>query len=90
MKQVKLNITGRVHGVFFREFVKKTARILALAGYVRNLPDRSVEVLAEGPEDELKKLIAECRKGPLLAHVENIDIEYGKPEKEFDNFYIRP
>ena len=90
MKQVKLNIQGRVQGVFFREYIKKAGRRLQLFGYVRNLPDGSVEVMAEGPEEDLKKLVGECRKGPLLAHIKNIDIEYGEPKKEYDNFYVRP
>ena len=90
MKQAHLIVKGKVHGVFFREFTMKAARKLGLVGFVRNLPDGTVEVVAEGEEEDLKKLIAECRKGPLMAHVEDIEIEYGKPEKEFDNFYIMP
>lgn len=90
MKQVHLIIKGRVQGVFYREFTMRTARKLGLIGFVRNLPDETVEVVAEGDEEDLKKLIAECRKGPLMAHVKDIKIEYGKAEKEFDNFYIRP
>ncbi len=90
VKQVHLIIKGKVQGVFYREFAMKAARKLRLKGFVRNLPDETVEVVAEGQEEDLKKLIAECRKGPLMAHVKDIEIEYGKPEKEFDNFYIRP
>lgn len=90
MKQAKLVISGRVQGVFFREFIKKSARRLKLTGFVRNLPDGNIEVMAEGSEEELNKFIAECRKGPLLAHVENIDVDYAEPEGEFDNFYVRP
>ena len=90
MKQVKLNIQGKVQMVFFREFTKKAGRKLGLKGYVRNLNDGSVEVVAEGEEKQLNELIAECRKGPLMAHVKNIDIEWAEPESEFDNFYIRP
>ena len=90
MKQVHLIIKGKVQGIFFREFTMKAARKLGLIGFVRNLSDGTVEIVAEGEEEDLKKLIAECRKGPLMAHVEDIEIGYGKPEKEFDNFYIRP
>lgn len=90
MKQIRLIIKGRVQGVFYREFTMKAARKLGLTGFVRNLSDGTVEVVAEGEEQDLKRLISECKKGPLLAHVENIDVKYGKPEEEFDNFYIRP
>ena len=90
MKQARINIQGKVQAVFFREFINKAARKLGLNGYVRNLGDGSVEVVAEGKEKELNILIAECKKGPLMAHVENIDVEFGEPESEFDNFYIRP
>jgi len=90
VKQIRLIIKGRVQGVFYREFTMKAARKLGLTGFVRNLSDGTVEVVAEGEEQDLKRLISECKKGPLLAHVENIDVKYGKPEEEFDNFYIRP
>ena len=90
MKQLKLNIQGKVQGVLFREFTNRIARKLGLKGYVRNLRDGSVEVVAEGEEKELNFLIAECKKGPFMAHVENIDIDWREPESEFDNFYVRP
>lgn len=90
MKQARINIQGKVQGVFFREFINKAARKFGLKGYVKNMRDNSVDVVAEGDEESINSLIAECRKGPLMAHVENIDVEYGKPENEFDNFYIRP
>ena len=90
MKQAKINIQGKVQGVFFREFVKKAARKLNLKGYVRNMRDDSVDVVAEGDEESLNQLIAECKKGPLMAHVKNVEVEFGKPEDEFDNFYVRP
>ena len=90
MKLARINIQGKVQGVFFREFIKKAARKLGLKGYVKNLRDGSVGVVAEGNEEALNNLIAECNKGPLMAHIKNIEVEYGEPEGEFDNFYIRP
>ena len=76
MKQVRLKIHGRVQGVFFRHSVKERAEELALVGWVRNADDNTVEVLAEGDEAALKKLLEWCRVGPPLAEVERVEEEW--------------
>ncbi len=89
MKRIHLIISGRVQGIFFRHNTNKVANKLGLTGFVRNLPDGNVEVIAEGDEEKLKELIAFCKKGPEGAYVEDIKIEYGKPKKEFSAFSIK-
>lgn len=89
MKRVHLMISGRVQGVFFRHNTHIEANRLGLKGFVRNLPDRNVEVIAEGPEDKIKQLIAFCRKGPAGAEVADVKLSYETPKSEFKGFSVR-
>lgn len=67
-------VRGRVQGVGFRQFVAARARALRLAGFVRNLPDGSVEVAAEGPKSAVRRLEEICREGPALSRVDSLDV----------------
>ena len=70
-------VHGRVQGVYFRMFVQSQARILGLAGYVRNLAGgRSVEVQAEGEKERLEDLLSLLHVGPEGAVVERVDVEW--------------
>ncbi len=88
-KQVHLNISGFVQGVFFRASTQNIARKLQVSGYVRNLSDESVEIVAEGEEAFLNRLIEWCRKGPPGARVNNVSVSWKDAEKRFDGFNIR-
>lgn len=70
---VRLRIRGRVQGVWYRGWMVDEARILGLAGWVRNRRDGSVEALIVGPEPALREMIAKCRQGPRSARVEDIE-----------------
>jgi len=70
----RLVITGRVQGVGYRNWTIGTARSLGITGWVRNLNDRGVEILASGEEESLAALVEACRSGPRLARVEHIDV----------------
>ena len=72
--------------VMFRDFVARKAGHLALVGYVRNLQNGSVEVVAQGYRDALEKLIEYLHKGPFLAKVARVDVEWRNPTKHFDSF----
>ncbi len=89
MIRAKITIKGTVQGVGFRYSVRREAQSLEIKGHARNNPDGSVEVLAEGPEKSIEKLIEFCRKGPSFARVESIDIEYEQPENSFAEFRIQ-
>ncbi|MBU0471714.1 MAG: acylphosphatase [Nanoarchaeota archaeon] len=89
MQRVHIIVNGHVQGVFFRHYTKKTAVSLGLKGYAKNKEDGTVEVVAEGPEDKLKELIAFCKKGPEAAEVSNIDIKFEKASNEFKDFSVR-
>jgi acylphosphatase len=80
--------SGRVTGVFYRMFVLKEAQVLGLTGYVRNLIDGRVEVVAEGPKKGLERLVQRLGKGPRGAAVEHVEAEWGACLDEFDGFRI--
>ena len=90
MKRVKIKIFGIVQGVGFRFFTYRNAKNLGLKGYVKNLADGTVEALFEGEKEKIDEMIKLCKKGPLLAKVEKVDIiEERKIDKnEFDDFYL--
>jgi len=89
MQRVHIIVHGYVQGVFFRHYTKKTALSLGLKGYVRNKADGTVEVVAEGPEDKLKKLIEFCKKGPEAAEVSKVDVKIEKASNDFKGFDAR-
>ncbi len=73
MASIRLRVRGRVQGVGFRWFVRLHARRLALAGWVANRPDGSVEVAASGDQRELDELSRIVRQGPQGAEVTAVD-----------------
>jgi len=84
-----VRVYGRVQGVFFRASTCEVARRLGLTGYVRNLPDGSVEAVFEGKEESVKKAVEWCRRGPPLARVDRIEVRYEEYRGEYDGFFIR-
>jgi len=72
-------ISGRVQGVYYRGNTKKQADLRGLTGFTRNLPDGRVEAVFEGDEDTVKDMLRWCRKGPEMAYVEKVDVEWEKP-----------
>jgi acylphosphatase len=66
-------VRGRVQGVGFRWFVEREAHILGVAGWVRNNPDASVEILAMGTRDQLAGLRSRLRQGPRAARVDDVE-----------------
>lgn len=70
-------VHGEVQGVGFRYFVQRRAEEMGLAGWVRNLPDGSVEVVAEGGRAALGRLLELLGQGPGLAGVDRVDAEWG-------------
>ena len=80
-------VSGRVQGVFFRDNTRRKARELGLTGYAKNLPDGTVEVVAEGNEDKINELIKFIKKGPGIAMVEGIKLKHKEPGN-FKSFKI--
>jgi len=65
---------GRVQGVAFRATTQREARAHGLAGFVRNLPDGSVEAVFEGAPGAVEALVVFCRSGPHFAHVTRLRV----------------
>jgi acylphosphatase len=86
--RVRLVIVGRVQGVWFRESTRREAVSLRLLGWVRNRPDGTVEVLIEGPENQVNQLVSWCQKGPPAATVTRIHEKREKWQGEFHSFDI--
>lgn len=72
-------VAGRVQGVGFRYFVYREAQRLALSGFVRNLGDGRVEVVASGDEGALNRLEALLWRGPVMANVTMVEVEETQP-----------
>ena len=87
MKTYKILIEGTVQGVFFRSFVKGKAEGLQLKGFVRNLEDKRVEVIVEGRDENVNKMVEECKKGPPHSQIKKVDAEEIK-NQGFKDFRI--
>ena len=74
-KTVKVTISGRVQGVFYRAETKKAADRFNVNGWVRNLPDGCVEAVFEADEPAIENMLAWCRKGSPNAQVSNVAVE---------------
>ena len=74
MKRLRAIVSGRVQGVSFRAATCREARELGVVGWVRNLPDGSVELEVEGPDDRVAALLAWCEHGPPFARVTHVAV----------------
>ena len=86
----RLLVSGRVQGVFYRNWTVAEARALGLAGWVRNLRSGEVEILAAGEEAALDALAERCRRGPPAARVDAVKIEEAEPPEPLAGFEKRP
>lgn len=86
--RVRARIEGRVQGVFYRASAETEANRLGVKGWVRNRPDGSVELAAEGEREKLDALIAWCRRGPRGAEVERVEVDWEEFKGEFSAFRI--
>ena len=73
--RVRVVVTGRVQGVWFRDTCRDMAKAAGVGGYVRNRADGAVEAEFEGPEAAVERMIAWCRIGPARADVEHVEVE---------------
>jgi acylphosphatase len=87
--QIKLVITGRVQGVFFRASTKNEAAKTGVKGYVKNLADGSVQAVFQGDKLSVTKMIDWCHKGPAAARVDNILTQETEKISDFSGFEIQ-
>jgi acylphosphatase len=83
------NIKGMVQGVGFRYFTQRAASRLGLTGWVRNMPDGTVEIEAEGDKEALDRFLSELQSGPNFARVDNIDMTWLNEEPQHKEFRVR-
>lgn len=88
-KRIFIKVYGDVIGINFRYYTCQRAEELGVFGYVRNAPDRTVEIEAEGEEDKLKELLAWAHTGPKWGRVDRLEHRWQENRDEFNTFDIR-
>jgi acylphosphatase len=90
IKRVHLLITGQVQGVGFRYHTQQEAEALHLTGWVRNLADSRVEIIAQGQAHQLAQFIQWCHSGPSQAVVQSVEVHALEIDDPLDEFDIYP
>jgi len=88
MKKLVARVRGAVQGVGYRFFVQRHATLLGLKGVARNLLDGSVEVILEGEEENLRKILLLLHKGPPLSRVISVDHSFQEASGEFQDIEV--
>jgi acylphosphatase len=88
MERIDVVVTGRVQGVAFRWHTVREAQRLGLVGWVRNRPDGSVRLVAEGSRDRLEQLVHWAGRGPDHARVDDCRVTWQQPTGQYDRFEI--
>jgi acylphosphatase len=88
MRKVKILVSGRVQGVYFRAFTQNKAKQLGVKGSARNLPDGRVEIIAEAEGGTIEDFIRWCHKGPVTARVDHIEITELQPDEQLTSFDV--
>ena len=81
-------VMGFVQGVGFRRYIKKKAQALGLKGWIKNLPDGRVEILAQGSKEDIAKLIKIAEKGNIFSFIKGVVVDWQKDEKTLSDFEI--
>jgi acylphosphatase len=81
-------VSGRVQGVYFRAFTQNKAKQFLVNGYVKNMPDGRVEIIAEADQLTLEKFIEWCHKGPVTARVDQVEVIELEAGGEFTTFAV--
>ena len=88
MKRVRAVISGRVQGVCYRAYARDRAIELGVRGYVKNLPDGNVELVAVGDEDRVEALLHWAAQGPPGARVDRVLVKDLDAGESFDRFVV--
>jgi len=82
-------VSGRVQGVFFRAETRQAARRIGVSGWVRNLPDGTVEAVFEGTRAQVDAMLDWCRQGPPTARVDDLQVQEQAATGAFSGFDVR-
>lgn len=88
MERLEVIVYGRVQLVMYRDFAQRKARSLGLCGEVRNLPDGTVQVVAQGARTDLERFLKKLKKGPLFARVDSVVHSIGPAHHTLTSFDI--
>ena len=88
-KRVHTFYTGRVQGVGFRLTAEETAEGLGVVGWVKNLRDGRVELIAEADENTLERFLEAIRTGPMRSFIQQVDVAWSNASNTFEEFEIR-
>ncbi len=88
INQVKVIVTGRVQGVFYRDHTRQAANETGVTGYVKNLPDGSVEAVFQGDQEKIDRMIEWCRRGSPSSVVTNVKVIPDPGLPDFSSFKI--
>ncbi|MGZ8907485.1 MAG: acylphosphatase [Methylobacter sp.] len=89
MRKVKILVSGRVQGVYFRLFTQNKAKQFNIKGSATNLPDGRVEIIAEAGSLAIEKFVKWCHKGPITARVDHVEITELQPGELLTSFEIK-
>lgn len=87
--RAEITVQGVVQGVGYRFFVLSEARSFDVRGHVRNMPDGTVEVVAEGTKRIVEDFIERLRIGPVSAHVTGVEVRWSEKEAGYKDFGLR-
>lgn len=87
LQTISITVSGKVQGVFYRQSTREKAAQLGITGFVKNMPDDTVYILATGTKEQLDEFTAWCKQGPPKASVNNIDVKELSLQ-QFPNFRI--
>lgn len=88
MVEMTCQVFGKVQGVAYRTYVQESATQLGIVGYVKNLSDGSVEVVAQGMPDTLKEFVEYLHEGSLMSKVESVAVDWRTVKRYFDEFSL--
>lgn len=88
-KRAELRIAGKVQGVFFRASTREQARAHGLAGWVKNMPDGTVNAVLEGPAEDVEEVVEWAHDGPEAAQVDDVDVQWSEPQGDLQTFEVK-
>lgn len=89
MKTLHVNVSGRVQGVFYRDYTQRQAESLSINGWIRNMPDGSVEAIISGKDSDVDKMVEWFHEGSPLSNVTAVHVEEVFPTEKLTGFEIR-
>ncbi len=89
MRKVKILVSGRVQGVYFRLFTQNKAKHFGIKGSAKNLADGRVEIIAEAKDAVIEKFIRWCNKGPITARVDHVEVTELPSDELLTTFEIK-